>query len=629
MPEANTLGAAEQPTDAGTGPAKFAAPIESVTSVESAEAVESAARALATLNAVDRAGFEQLLAGIYEHSPWVVQRAFDKRPFVSIAALKRAMVEVVRDADRTLRMALLQAHPELAARAVDNETLTAESAGEQRRAGLAACTPAELARLRELNAAYRHKFGHPFILAVRGPSGDGLAPAQIIATLERRLAGTADAEFSEALRQVHRIAELRLADRLEVHPTLGLQVMDWAEQLAALTETPGALTVTYGTDAHRQTARRIGDWMREAGFDDVHLDAIGNVVGRYRAASHVDAPRTLMTGSHYDTVRNGGKYDGRLGILVPIAAVRRLASRGRRLPFDLEVIGFAEEEGVRFSSTFLGSAALAGRFDASTLELRDAGGTTMRDAMLEAGLSPDGIAALARDPSKLLGFVEIHIEQGPVLLNLDLPLGVVTSINGSVRMMVAVDGVASHAGTTPMSMRHDAACAAAEWTLFVERRAMQEAALVGTVGKVNVPDGSINVVPGRCELSLDVRAPEDAQRDAAVADILDELGNICGRRGVVASSRELLRAAAAPSDTVLMARWERAVEQLGLPVFRLPSGAGHDAMKMAELCPQAMLFVRCGNGGISHNPLETMTADDAELALSALLAFLHSTESHS
>lgn len=229
-------------------------------------------------------------------------------------------------------------------------------------------------------------------------------------------------------------------------------------------------------------------------------------------------------------------------------------------------------------------------------------------------------AARARDD--VLGYVEIHIEQGPVLLEHDLPLGVVTSINGSVRMMIEIDGVASHSGTTPMDMRHDAACAAAEFVLAVERRAAAEPALVGTVGQLEVPGGSTNVVPGRCRLSLDVRAPDDGQRDRAVDDMLAALDEISQRRGVQVRKELSLRAPAAPCDATLKSVWADAVAALGVPVYELPSGAGHDAMLMARWCPQAMLFVRCGNGGISHNPLETMTADDAELAVAAFDEFL-------
>jgi N-carbamoyl-L-amino-acid hydrolase len=246
----------------------------------------------------------------------------------------------------------------------------------------------------------------------------------------------------------------------------------------------------------------------------------------------------------------------------------------------------------------------------------------MRDAMRAAGLRIEDIPSIRRDPSRYLGFVEVHIEQGPVLAELDLPLGVVTSINGSVRHLGEVVGMASHAGTTPMGRRRDAAAAVAELILYLERRAAEVPDVVGTVGLLEVPAGSINVVPGRCRFSLDIRATTDAARDACVADVLAELARICERRNVTHALEETMRAPAAPSDPAWQARWERAVASLGLPVHRMPSGAGHDAMMLHTVMPQAMLFVRGLNSGISHNPLEAITNDDAELAVRAFLALL-------
>jgi N-carbamoyl-L-amino-acid hydrolase len=380
--------------------------------------------------------------------------------------------------------------------------------------------------------------------------------------------------------------------------------------------------VTYLTEAHRAAAAEIVERMRECGFDEVGVDAVGNVVGRYEGASNDG--RMLLTGSHYDTVRNGGKYDGRLGIFTPMACVRELARAGRRLPFGIEVVAFAEEEGQRYKATFLGSGALIGHFDPRWLEQKDAQGVPMREAMLQAGLPAglDAITALKRDPARYLGFVEVHIEQGPVLNELDLPLGIVTSINGGVRFQCEVAGMASHAGTTPMNRRRDAAVAVAELALFVEQRAARDGDSVGTIGILEVPNGSINVVPGRCVFTLDLRAPKDLQRDALVADVLAKLEEICERRGLRSSVEETMRAAAAPSAPAWQARWERAVQSLGLPLHRMPSGAGHDAMKLHEVMPQAMLFVRGQNSGISHNPLESTTSDDMQLAVEAFQRLL-------
>jgi N-carbamoyl-L-amino-acid hydrolase len=383
---------------------------------------------------------------------------------------------------------------------------------------------------------------------------------------------------------------------------------------------PRPLTVTYLTEAHRACAADLLGWMQEDGFDDAHVDAVGNVVGVYRGTGP-KAPR-LLTGSHYDTVRNAGRYDGRLGVFVPMACVRELKRRGRRLPFDLEVVAFAEEEGQRFAATFIGSGALVGAFDPAWLDLRDADGVTMREALRAAGHDPAGIAALKRDASAYRGFVEVHIEQGPVLSTAGVPLGVVTAINGSVRFVGEMTGVACHAGTTPMGQRRDAATGVAELALFVERRASAAPSLVGTVGQMHVPDGSINVVPGRCRFSLDLRAPNDDLRDALVADVLAELGAIAQRRGLAYTLTETMRASAAPSDPALQRRWERAVAATGAPVVHLPSGAGHDAMKLHTAMPQAMLFMRGDNDGISHNPLEAINAADTQLAVEAFLHFL-------
>ena len=581
---------------------------------------------LEQLNAATPDAFVALLDGTYEHSPWIAERAAALRPFTSLAHLKHALVSVVRGAGTEPQLALIRAHPELAGKAMVSKTLTAESTNEQGKAGLTDCTPAEFAHLQQLNADYNAKFGFPFILAVRGPRGLGLNRHQIIATFERRLHGTREFEFAECLRNIHRIAEIRLGEKFAEVPVQGNLVWDWAEALAAHSEPGyaerGELTVTYLTDAHRACAQQLQAWMTECGFDEVGIDAVGNVVGVYHGSDPA-APR-LLTGSHYDTVRNGGKYDGRLGILVPMACVRQLHQAGRRLPFGFEVVGFAEEEGQRYKATFLGSGALIGQFNPAWLDQQDADGVTMRAAMQAAGLPAtlEAIAALRRDPARYLGFVEVHIEQGPVLDDLDLPLGVVTSINGSARYLGEFTGVASHAGTTPMNRRRDAATATAELALYAEARASADEGSVATVGMLAVPQGSVNVVPARCQFSLDLRAPTNAQRNALVADIKHQSERIAERRRVQLRLEETMVASAAPSAAAWQARWEAAVRAQGLPVFHLPSGAGHDAMKLHEHMPQAMLFLRGGNAGISHNPLESISNDDTELCVRAFAHLL-------
>jgi beta-ureidopropionase / N-carbamoyl-L-amino-acid hydrolase len=582
---------------------------------------------LQKLNATTSADAIVMLAGLYEHSPWVAERAIAQRPFKSLTHLKYCMTQILAVAEREEQFSLIRAHPELAGKAMQSNSLTAESTNEQNKAGLTQCTAAELQKIAALNKSYAEKFGFPFILAVRGARGTGLSKAQILATFERRLHNHPEFELQECLRQINRIVEIRLNDKFDITPSLGNAVWDWQEQLSAHTDAGYAekqqLTVTYLTDAHRACAKDISQLMRDCGFDEVSMDAVGNVVGRYHADT-ADA-KALLTGSHYDTVRNGGKYDGRLGIFVPMACVRELKHQGKRLPFHIEVVGFAEEEGQRYKATFLGSGALIGQFNPAWLDQQDADGISMRQAMQLAGLSPNGlddIQKIKRCAEDYLGFVEVHIEQGPVLNELNIPLGIVTSINGSVRYACEVIGMACHAGTTPMNRRSDAAAAVAELIMYVEQRAARDGDSVATVGQLLVPNGSTNVVPGRCQFTLDMRAPNDIQRDTLVNDILAKFQTICNRRQVRYTAEETMRAAAAPSAPAWQRHWETAVDSLGVPLHRMPSGAGHDAMKLHEVMSQAMLFVRGENSGISHNPLESTTSDDMQLAVEAFSALL-------
>jgi hydantoinase/carbamoylase family amidase len=396
----------------------------------------------------------------------------------------------------------------------------------------------------------------------------------------------------------------------------GQQIMALADRLAHWSEAPDGLTCTYLSAAHRAVAAEIRRWMDQAGLATA-IDGAANVVGRY-AADDPNAP-TLILASHYDTVRNAGKYDGRLGVLVALVVTEHLQRLGRKLPFHLDVIAFSEEEGVRFSSSFLGSSAVAGRFDPRLLERRDADGITLAAAMAAAGLDPAGIPALARRREELVGYLEVHIEQGPVLLDEGLPVGIVSAIAGTVRCMVTITGTAGHAGTVPMARRHDAAAAAAELVLYVEQRCARAPTLVGTVGQLAVPNGAINIIPGRCELSLDVRAADDSTRDAAVFDVMTEIGRIAANRGVIIESKEVQRTAAVRCSPRLQSLLADAVTRAGAKPRYLPSGAGHDAMMFDGITDTAMLFVRCGNGGVSHSPREIITAEDADVAARVIL----------
>lgn len=396
----------------------------------------------------------------------------------------------------------------------------------------------------------------------------------------------------------------------------GAKILDMARELAQFSETTEGLTCTYFSPAHKATAARLRDWMRSAGLA-AEIDAIGNVVGRYAGAAK--ASRTLIVGSHYDTVTDAGQFDGRLGILTAIVVAEHLHCTGRRLPFHLEVIGFSEEEGVRFSAPYLGSSAIAGCFNETVFDRLDANGVSLAMLLHEEGVNPTAIRKLARRPETLRGYLEVHIEQGPVLLQNDLPVGIVTSIAASARFRVTIRGAAGHAGTVPMALRHDAAAAAAEIVLAVERRCAEGLNLVGTVGQLAVPHGVINVIPGCCELSLDMRAGDDATHAAAIADILDAICQIAERRGVTAEVAEIARHAAVACAPQIQSALARATGRNGIEPFFLASGAGHDGEMFTGVTDIGMLFVRCGNGGISHSPRETVTAADVDIAARILL----------
>ena len=398
----------------------------------------------------------------------------------------------------------------------------------------------------------------------------------------------------------------------------GTELMRQADVLALFSEDAPQITRTYLSEQHKQAGEYLIGLMRRAGMT-AGFDALGNIVGRYEAVD-TDAP-IVMTGSHQDSVRNAGKYDGLFGILTAIACVKDLHDRGKRLPYTLEIVGFGDEEGVRFGATLIGSKAMAGSFEPAWLDKADDKGITMRQALIDFGGDPDGWRDIDRRGKNVVAFVESHIEQGPMLLNEGLAVGVVTAIAGASRLRVAVTGLAGHAGTVPMGSRQDALTAASEMVLFVERYCEGHKGLVGTVGKMTVQPGAINVIPQDVEFTIDVRSGEDAARREAVSAFQSAFDDIAKRRNVTVNTAPFYAANAAPCDGALQEAFAQAISAHGIPVRHLPSGAGHDAMVFPAVAPTAMLFVRCGNNGISHHPDETMTAEDAEIATSALLHF--------
>lgn len=392
------------------------------------------------------------------------------------------------------------------------------------------------------------------------------------------------------------------------------RVMTRADQLAALSETPDGLTRVYLSPQHLQANRLVGRWMAEAGMQ-VWQDAVGNICGRYEG-EQPGAP-ALLLGSHLDTVRNAGRYDGMLGVLTAIEVVQALQLQGRRLPLALEIVGFGDEEGTRFGITLLGSRGLTGSWPDDWLAQTDAQGVSVAQAMRDAGLDPAQIHQAARTAGEIVAYLELHIEQGPCLEQAGLALGVVQAINGARRLNCCFTGEAGHAGTVPMQQRKDALAAAAEWMVFVERTAgLQGGNLVATVGDVQCAPGAVNVIPGEVRLSLDIRGPQDAPLAALLQTLLAEAEAIAGRRRLCFDAQAYYHIGATPCDARLQTALEQAVRQVQGRSLSLPSGAGHDAIAMAERWPVGMLFVRC-KGGISHHPAEAVTTPDVALAIAA------------
>jgi allantoate deiminase len=396
------------------------------------------------------------------------------------------------------------------------------------------------------------------------------------------------------------------------------RIMQRCEALARHSELPGGLTRVFLSPENRAANELVLGWMREAGMQ-AKLDAIGNVAGRYEG-ERPGLP-CLLLGSHLDTVRDAGRYDGMLGVVSAIECVASLDARRVRLPFAIEVIGFGDEEGVRFGTTMLGSRAVAGTLDPAVLETKDASGTSIAQALRAFGLAPEKLGEVRKRKEDVLAYAELHIEQGPVLEAEGLAVGVVTAINGFSRLRATLSGTAGHAGTVPMRLRRDALAAAAECVLAVERIAQRDAELVATVGRIEASPGAINVIPGKVVFTVDVRAPRDELRHSCVNDVKRELASICGKRGIQIQIENLQELGVAPCAEWLMAQMDRAVAAEGLKARRLPSGAGHDGMALRSVADIAMLFVRCKDG-ISHNPAESITAQDAAAGARVLCRFI-------
>ena len=395
-------------------------------------------------------------------------------------------------------------------------------------------------------------------------------------------------------------------------------VMQRCDVLGSISEEPNRLTRPFASDAMRRAHDAVTTWMREAGME-VGRDNIGNLRGRYEGVK--GAHETMLIGSHLDSVRDAGKYDGPLGVLVGIAAVQELRDRGVRLPFAIEVVAFADEEGLRYGTTYLGSRALAGTFDAADINRVDSDGITMAEAIRGFGGDPEGIAKDRSIEGEVVGYCEVHIEQGPALEAKGLPVGVVSAIAGQSRHQLTFTGEAAHAGTTPMDHRRDALVAASVFVQAVADHAESQAGLVATVGQLTVQPGAANVVPGEVTLSLDVRHADDAIRLRSSKLLIDVAAKIANHRGIALMTKQVSENGSVNCSPRLTSVLAQAVQELGHPAFQLASGAGHDAVEMAGVTEIAMLFVRC-KGGVSHNPAESVMQDDVAVAIDVLVRFL-------
>jgi allantoate deiminase len=395
----------------------------------------------------------------------------------------------------------------------------------------------------------------------------------------------------------------------------GPELMARLDKLATFTENPGQLTRRYLSTAHVAAMGQVRAWMKEAGME-VRIDAVCNVIGRYEGKTQ-GAPAILL-GSHIDTVVDAGKYDGNLGVLAAIGAVADMASRDERLDHAIEVIAFGEEEGVRFPTHLLTSSALVGTLESTVFDARDADGVSVREALVAAGGNADAYRSCARKRSDVAAYLELHIEQGPVLHDKGHAAAAVTAIDGAIRLIVGLRGFAGHAWTVPMGFRRDALAAAAEMIVAIERLGGSQAGLVATVGRVDARPGAPNVIPGRVEFTVDMRSPSDAVRHRAQRELLALLRDIAVRRRIELETRIYQEVPATALDQSITAAVGEAIVACGLDLPELSSGAGHDAMMMAKLCPSGMIFLRCKDG-ISHNPAESITAEDADVGVRVLL----------
>ncbi len=555
---------------------------------------------------LDPSTFVAIFGAVFEHSPWVAERTIASNPdagWRTALLLGEAMIATMKQACREEQLALIGAHPDLAGKAALAGNLSENSTNEQASAGLDACTREELERLQSLNAAYSKKFGFPFIMAVKFASHQ-----DIIQEMERRLDNHEPTEFATALEEIGKIALIRLSSycNLAEKDARALKIMARCDILGQFSESDEGILRRYLSTPMRKVHDLAASWMRQAGLT-VREDEAGNLIGR-RESAGPDAP-TILCGSHLDTVANAGKYDGVLGVMTAIETAEALAE----FPLALEVIAFADEEGTRFGTSYLGSRPMATGELGIALDHADDEGNTVTSLMTQWGLDPLRVSQARRHPDKIAGYIELHIEQGPVLEAEDLPVAVVTGIAGQRRLRVTVTGDAGHAGTTPMKLRRDALAGAVEMASQVEASARRIDNAVATIGTWTVRPGGINVIPAEVAFTIDHRCPDDRTLSDLSAALEGSFKRIAQKRRLDVEIETLGDTQAVSFDPAIRTAIEQACVALTGRVMELPSGAGHDAAMMARLCRSAMIFVRCEKG-LSHHPDENVRGDDVAVA---------------
>jgi len=561
------------------------------------------------LNSLPHADAVRFLSGLYEHSDWIVDQALSERPFTTVVALENALKLAVDQASTDQKLALICAHPPLTGKAKIDPSLAADSQSEQSLVGLDRCSPEQFVMLNELNKAYTHKFGWPFILAVKGPRGKGLTRQAIIDTLRQRIQNSALLERQECLGQIHRIAQLRLHERLGIEPSRGRRVQRDCESLMQHSKTLEQSVEPFSPDAGRAYSRHLCQFFLDAGFDSAHIDASGNVIGRFHPA-HNSRPY-LLTGSSHETPARGKAHDGLLGITVPIEVVRGLKKKGLRLNLGIEVAAFFEPNGVGLSPENLGLSAIEKTFQAPGL------------CPNEAELESDGITSntFERDPADYLGFVEIRVEQGPVLKDRGLALGleIATNVhsNAHLGLRVRLSGQCEQSDSAHMPLRQNLASAAADIMSSVDALTRNRPYCAVAVSELSMHEDSIDPPAWQYTFLLGLEAASDVTCNAFAKEVIAALDSVCKKWGVRHEALEVLDAPKAPDAAMFRSAWSKVTSQLGLETLYLPIESRPNAHKMNVRLSQAAIVLRRESHGISKNPLDSITTEDLDLAVFA------------